>query len=227
MQRAAITPTQSQSTHRSQAPMRTKASGNSFSKKMEQTKRARPEENQKGQQSQKKQETKEGQKKQKTKKDQKTQEGPQKPSALSLQVDPMNTLHRQLLGMRPPGIGAQSGMQIAAPKAPPQGWINQVVDTIHAGVDATGQSMCMLEMKSGVLDGLKIQLRVDKGALHAQFISENPEIRKLLDENTQKLERSLKAKGLIIGALETKDPKEEQRQQKREQHQKDRQAFNS
>ena len=68
-----------------------------------------------------------------------------------------------------------------------------------------------------------MDITYDNGKLKATFMSENPEIRKLMDENLKTLERDLRDRGIVLEGLEVRDPKEQQRDQQNQQRQKERQ----
>lgn len=142
--------------------------------------------------------------------------------------DPLNAIERQMMALMPPpgsrpAGGAAAGLNGSIqPKGISMASLQQIVDRVQVGATEKGGSMFQVELKGDVLDGLKVQVSMEKGKVHVSFLSENPEIRKLLDENTRCLERSMRERGLTLGSLETRDPKEQQRDQQRQQHQRDR-----
>ena len=105
----------------------------------------------------------------------------------------------------------------------PTGMMDKIVDSCRMGTTATGGTKLQFDLKGDVLGGLKMDITYDNGKLKATFMSENPEIRKLMDENLKTLERDLRDRGIVLEGLEVRDPKEQQRDQQNQQRQKERQ----
>lgn len=105
----------------------------------------------------------------------------------------------------------------------PTGMMDKIVDTCRMGTTATGGTKLQFDLKGDVLGGMKMDITYENGKLKATFLSENPEIRKLMDENLKTLERDLRDRGIVIEGLEVRDPKEQQRDQQNQQRQKERQ----
>ncbi len=104
----------------------------------------------------------------------------------------------------------------------PTAMLDKMVENVRVGVNAAGNAEFQFDLNGDVLGGLKMQISMDNGQLKATFLSENPEIRSLIDGNLQDLKKALEDRGIYIRDLEIRDPKEKQREQKREQNQKER-----
>lgn len=101
--------------------------------------------------------------------------------------------------------------------------LDKMVEQARVGVTPTGGTEFQFDMKGDVLGGMKMRINMEGGKLSAVFVSENPEIRKLIDGNLQDLQRTLEDRGIKLAGLQTRDPEEDRRQRQRQQANKDRQ----
>ncbi|HAA55594.1 MAG TPA: hypothetical protein DCE42_12605 [Myxococcales bacterium] len=131
---------------------------------------------------------------------------------------------QQMLGQN--GIEAAQGTYQVQGAKIPTAMLDKMVEHARVGVNATGAPEFQFDLKGDVLGGLKMRMSMDNGQLKAIFVAENPEVRRLIDGNMQDLKKALEDRGIHIRDLEVRDPKEDQRQRQRDQHNKDReQAF--
>ena len=137
---------------------------------------------------------------------------------------PENTTAGSLAANNPLSKGTtipSGNFQIKGNKIP-TAMLDKMVENARVGVNAAGNTEFQFDLQGDVLGGLKMKMSIENGQLKATFMSENPEIRKLVDGNLQDLKRALEDRGIHIRDLEVKDPKEQQREQQRDQHQKER-----
>lgn len=100
--------------------------------------------------------------------------------------------------------------------------MQQLVEHVQLGATEGGEAMMQLSLHGEILDGLQLQVKVTESGLHVAFLSENPAVKRLLHANLELLQKKLREKELVLHTLEIRDPRDKQREQKRRQHQKDR-----
>lgn len=99
---------------------------------------------------------------------------------------------------------------------------DKIIEHTRFGVTETGAAQFQFETKGDVLGGMKMEISFENGQIKAIFMSENPEIRQLMDRNLKDLQRQLEDKGLMIAELEIRDPADKKRDQQNQQNQKER-----
>lgn len=80
--------------------------------------------------------------------------------------------------------------------------LNQIVDQVHAGVDAKGVSMFVIDLKPGVLGGGRIQISAQGKSVKLKFSGMDAVSRRQIKSAQRELKDRLVAKGLELENLE-------------------------
>ena len=80
--------------------------------------------------------------------------------------------------------------------------LNQIVDQVHAGVDAQGVSLFVIDLKPGVLGGGRIQISAQGKKIKLKFSGLDAVSRRQVKSDKGELRDRLEAKGLELESLE-------------------------
>ncbi|MES2503255.1 MAG: hypothetical protein V4534_00070 [Myxococcota bacterium] len=102
------------------------------------------------------------------------------------------------------GLNAQSVEQVAAPHnvSLPPGALNEIVDKIYVGVDQTGASQFVIELKSDVLNGGQIQVTAQGKNIKLKLSGLNYASKQTVRAAEGDLKQRLQGKGLTLSSLE-------------------------
>ncbi|MEW6729821.1 MAG: flagellar hook-length control protein FliK [Acidobacteriota bacterium] len=84
----------------------------------------------------------------------------------------------------------------------PTKMIDQIVQEVRLGINARGEVEFQFDLKSEVLDGLKLKISTKDGQVSASFIAENVHVKDTIDQGAQELVKALQARGLEVAELQ-------------------------
>lgn len=91
--------------------------------------------------------------------------------------------------------------QSASPVIQPQ-MLDQIVQDVRIGINAMGAAEFQFDLKSDVLDGLKLKISTQDGKVTASFIAENVHVKDAIDQGTQELIQALQQRGLEVAEVQ-------------------------
>jgi hypothetical protein len=80
--------------------------------------------------------------------------------------------------------------------------IDQIVQEVRLGINARGEAEFQFDLKSDVLEGLKLKISTKDGRVSASFIAENVHVKDTIDQGAQELLKALQARGLEVANFE-------------------------
>jgi hypothetical protein len=84
------------------------------------------------------------------------------------------------------------------PHMMPDKMLDQIVQEVRLGVNARGEAEFQFDLKSDVLEGLKLKISSKDGHVSASFIAENVHVKDAIDQGAQDLIKALQARGLEV-----------------------------
>lgn len=91
--------------------------------------------------------------------------------------------------------------QAPTPIIQPQ-MIDQIVQDVRIGINAMGAAEFQFDLKSEVLDGLKLKISTQDGKVVASFIAENVHVKETIDQGAQELIQALQQRGLEVAEIQ-------------------------
>src|SRR5262249_21600237 len=79
--------------------------------------------------------------------------------------------------------------------------IDQIVKDVRLGINSMGAAEFQFDLKSDVLEGLKLKISTKDGRVSASFIAENVHVKDAIDQSAQDLIKALAARGLEVADL--------------------------
>lgn len=79
--------------------------------------------------------------------------------------------------------------------------IDQIVQEVRLGINASGAAEFQFDLKSDVLEGLKLKISTKDGQVTASFIAENIHIKEQIDQGVQELVKALQERGLEVASM--------------------------
>jgi flagellar hook-length control protein FliK len=104
----------------------------------------------------------------------------------------------------------------------PSSMLDKIVSEVRLVQGAAGSIGFTFALEGDVLGGLGLDIRFDGGTIHATFSTDADDVRALVSGQIDELRKRLEKRGLKVGKLAIRDPKEKEREQKRKQNQRDR-----
>lgn len=80
--------------------------------------------------------------------------------------------------------------------------LDQIVQEVRLGINATGAAEFQFDLRSDVLDGLKLKISTQDGKVVAYFIAENVHVKDVIDQGAQELVQALQQRGLEVAELQ-------------------------
>jgi hypothetical protein len=81
--------------------------------------------------------------------------------------------------------------------------LQEIVDGMFASASEDGRISMDIQLRGGVLEGVKLQVRTENGRVHCTFQGTSPQLSRLIAENKHVLADGLSARGLRLGTLRT------------------------
>ncbi len=93
-------------------------------------------------------------------------------------------------------------MAIQPTKTIPPQMVEQIVQDVRLGINEHGLAEFQFDLKSDVLDGLKLKISTKDGQVYATFIAENVHVKDTIDQSAQELVKALQNKGLDVANIQ-------------------------
>jgi len=110
------------------------------------------------------------------------------------QHNPLPAFH---VPMQVDGIRGPIQVEKSAPVMPTK-MIDQIVQEVRLGINALGEAEFQFDLKSDVLEGLKLKISSKDGRVSAAFIAENVHVKDTIDKSAQELIKALQMRGLEV-----------------------------
>lgn len=94
-----------------------------------------------------------------------------------------------------------TAIQPTSKTLPPQ-MVEQIVQDVRLGINEHGLAEFQFDLKSDVLDGLKLKISTKDGQVYATFIAENVHVKDTIDQSAQELVKALQNKGLDVANIQ-------------------------
>lgn len=117
------------------------------------------------------------------------------------QNDPLPAFQVPMQVDRMPMMPQVAAVEKAAPVVPPQ-MMEQIVQDVRLGINAQGLAEFQFDLKSDVLEGLKLKISTKDGQVSATFIAENIHVKEAIDQGAQELIQALQDRGLEVANLQ-------------------------
>lgn len=140
----------------------------------------------------------------------------------SLQPNPLSPFQVPIQIDRMPAV---TETQTVSPIIQPQ-MIDQIVQEVRIGINAMGAAEFQFDLKSDVLDGLKLKISTQDGKVTASFIAENVHVKETIDQGAQELIQALQQRGLEIAEIQVSVGADTSGRQQQQQHEREQPSWN-
>lgn len=124
-----------------------------------------------------------------------------KPQSKLKEITPDNPLAAFQVPQQVERAFAPMPVEKTGPKLEPE-VIDQIVQDVRLGVNAQGAAEFQFDLKSDVMDGLKLKISTKEGKVSATFIAENVHVKDAIDQSTQELIQALRDRGLEVANIQ-------------------------